>query len=65
MEGGGGVSPEVTVEVGGNWKGRGVSPEVTVEVGGRLAEPVLLMLLQGILHVRGEEAPDGGGGQLR
>ena len=55
----------MTVEVGGNWKGRGVSPEVTVEVGGRLAEPVLLMLLQGILHVRGEEAPDGGGGQLR
>ena len=38
-----------------------LDPEVAVEVGGGLAESVLLVLLKRVLHVRGEEAPDGGG----
>ena len=39
-------------------------PEVTVEVGRRLAEPMLLMLLQRILHVSRKQAPDRRGRQL-
>ena len=35
--------------------------EVAVQVCGGLAEPVLLVLLQRVLHVGGEQAPDGGG----
>ena len=55
VEVGGGVQvPEVTVEVGGGLQ----LPEVTVEVGGGFAEASLLVLLQRVLHVRGEEAPD-------
>ncbi len=42
-----------------------LDPEVAVEVGGRLAEAHLGVLLQRVLHVHGEQAPDGGRGQLR
>jgi hypothetical protein len=34
---------------------------VAVEVGGGLAESVLVVLLQRILHVSGEQTPDGRG----
>ena len=36
-----------------------LDPEVAVEVGGGLAEPGLLVLLQGVLHVGGKQAPQG------
>ena len=42
-----------------------LDPEVAVEIGRGLAEPVLLVLLQGQLDVGGEEAPHGGGGELK
>merc|ERR1719400_2272631 len=39
-------------------------PEVAVEVGGGLAQSVLFMLLEGVLHVRGKKAPDCGSREL-
>ena len=41
-----------------------LDPEVAVEVGGGLAEAVLLVLLEGVLHVGGKETPDCGGREL-
>ncbi len=41
-----------------------LDPEVAVEVGGGLAEPQLGVVLQGVLHVHREQAPDRGRGEL-
>ncbi len=42
-----------------------LDPEVAVEVGGGLAEPQLGVVLQGVLHVHREQAPDRGRGELK
>ena len=35
-----------------------LDPEVAVEVGGGLAQALVRVLLQGVLHVHGEQVPD-------
>ena len=39
--------------------------ELAVHVGGRFAQPLLLMLLQRVLHVHRKQVPDGGRGELK